>query len=242
VTARATKLTVLALILFSLCGTAFAEVIVFENYQTTLEYKDNKLIVHKSMRLKNVGGNPIIPGEIHFKLSEDSKKGSVAPKVTSFVVKDHFNNDLETRKVDSTNQVDLVFTLWDPLLPGFYHDLTMDYEMEFKPKGVLFYEISIPTEKTTIPIQNVKTEFLLPKNLHITYAPGMEVASDADNRIVRFSDNNNLVFEYSIIPFPRTGLKAVNIFWSVLILLFLVNLIARIRNKRRTAVVEDVRF
>ncbi len=140
------------------------------------------------------------------------------------------------------NQVDLVFTLWDPLLPGFYHDLTMTYEMEFKPKGVLFYEISIPTEKTTIPIQNINTEFKIPKKYHVTYAPGMEVAKDGSNTIIKFSDNSNLVFEYSIIPFPRTGLKAVNIFWIVLILLFVINLIIRIKKKRGQAVVEDVRF
>ena len=43
-----------------------------------------------------------------------------------------------------------------------------EYDVEFKPKGILFYDITLPEEKTTIPIQNQVYELIVPENKHIT--------------------------------------------------------------------------
>lgn len=212
---------------------ASAEVVVFDKYETTMEYEDGILHVTKELRLKNVGTSPIIPGEIHFKLSEDSKNGPIPPDISSFNVINKFDTPLETRKIVSEHEVDLVFTVWDPLLPDFFYDMTMTYDVVFNPSGILFYQIALPDEKTTIPVKNSKTSFLLPKQFHVTYAPDAEIESLDEHTSVSWDSVSSYNLEYSLVPFPRTGIPAVNIFWVIIISLFLIHLFIRMRKKAR---------
>ena len=213
-----------------------SEVVVFDSYQTDATLKDGKLFITKELRLKNVGTTPIIPGEVHFKISQEGKKGASAPQITNFNVVNKYGKALETRKVTTNNEVDLVFTVWDPLLPQFFYEMTMTYELEFKPRGILFYHLILPDERTTIPIKSSETTFNLPKRFHVTYfSPDGEVDSAQDVNTVTWDVKDSYYVEYSIIPFPRMGFKAVNVFWVLIIILFLVNLFSRMRKKARMA-------
>lgn len=232
------KLILFVVVLFTLLLLPFcaAEVIVFDQYSTAMTLDDGKLIVTKHLRLKNVGTNPIIPGEIHFKISQENKKGNAAPAVEEFSVIDKFGKKLETRKFSTDSEVDLVFTIWDPLLPQFIYEMTMTYELPFKPKGVLFYHIVLPEEKTTIPVKASSTTFTLPKRYHVTYySPEGEVSSEKAGKTLSWDVKDVYYVEYSIVPFPRLGIKAVNVFWSLIILLFLVNLFFRMKKKAQLA-------
>ena len=217
---------------------AAAEVVVFDHYDTTMTYKDGTLQVSKQLRLKNIGDNPIIPGEIHFKISKEQKGASVAPTIENFKVTDKFGKELDTRQFATDKEVDLVFTVWDPLLPEFFYDMTMSYELDFKPKGVLFYQVALPEERTTIPIKSASTTFKLPKRYHITYlrpAEGETQTSADGMSAVTWDEKTSYDVEYSVIPFPRLGFKAVNMFWILIIILFLINLFFRMKKKAQMA-------
>lgn len=226
------KKFIIGLILFAMILPIISgEVVVFEKYDTTMTYNNGKLLVTKELRLKNIGDNPIIPGEIHFKISRQEKDKEVAPKIDKFSVKDKFGKELETRTIKTDKETDLVFTVWDPLLPDFFYDMTMTYELEFNPKGVLFYQVLLPEEKTTIPIKSAKSTFVLPKKFHVTYAPEGEVSSEEGHPTVVWNTKDKYEVEYSVVPFPRTGLKGAHVFWILIILIFLINLIFRLKKK-----------
>ena len=228
-------LSVIMLLLLSV-SVVSAEVIVFDKYDTKTTLKDGKLIVTKELRLRNVGPNPIIPGEVHFKLSQETKKGVEAPEIEGFSVVDKFGKKLDTREYDSAEGADLVFTVWDPLLPNFVYEMTMTYEISFKPKGVLFYHVLLPEERTTIPVKESSTEFTLPKRYHVTYfSPDGETYSEKDGNVVNWDVKDAYYVEYSVVPFPRLGIKGVNVFWTLIIILFLVNLFFRMKKKARLA-------
>lgn len=218
------------------CSLASAEVIVFDKYDTQTTLKDGNLIVTKQLRLRNVGPNPIIPGEVHFKISQESRKGLIAPDVEGFSVVDKFGKTLDTRKFATDSEVDLVFTVWDPLLPSFVYEMTMSYEIPFKAKGILFYHLLLPEERTTIPVKQSSTQFTLPKRYHVTYfSPDGEVSSEKEGKVITWDIKDAYYVEYSVVPFPRIGIKAVNVFWTLIIILFLLNLFLKMKKKARMA-------
>ena len=176
-------------------------------------------------------------GIFHFKISKEHKGNTVAPTVENFVVTDKFGKELDTRQFSTDSEVDLVFTVWDPLLPDFFYDMTMSYELDFKPRGVLFYQVVLPEEKTTIPIKDSTTTFELSKKYHITYLSPSEGEIDSvkGKNTVTWDEKSSFNVEYSVIPFPRLGFKAVNAFWIIIIILFLVNLFFRMKKKARMA-------
>ena len=219
------------LLLFIICTPVMAEVVVFDHYDTNFKLEGDKLFIEKSITIKNVGSSPIIPGEIHFQLSHDGFKET--PKISGFSVIDFKNKELDTKLVERDDQTSLVFTVWDPLLPKFFYKVTMKYEVEFSPRGILFYSIELPEEKTTIPIKNENVVFNLPKKYHFTYAPEADIDVENDMRTASWSEASVKEFEYSMIPFPRFGIRAVNLFWWIIIIICFVQLFFRMKRNRR---------
>lgn len=222
----------ISLVLFILlAASALGDIVVFDAYKTTYTMEGDTLLVKKDLRIKNVGSSPIIPGEIHFKISKSEGDTTVPPPISNFNVINKYKKKLDSKQIRKDNEMDLVFTIWDPLLPKFFYDFTMEYEIEFEPKGLMFYEIVIPEEKTTIPIRSAETEFILPDKYHVTYAPEAEI-EDGDEQLIRWESASNLKFEYSYIPMPKLGFPMVNFFWIFLILLLLGVFIFRVLRSR----------
>ena len=209
-------------------------VVVFDKYETSMTLVGDTLQVTKVLRLMNVGVNPIIPGEIHFKLSQHQDGQMVPADVKNLEIIDHYKKAIDSKALLGSESLDIVFTIWDPLLPSFYYDFTMKYEMDFEPRGLLFYEINLPQEKTTITIKDKKTTFTLPKRYHVTYAPGAEIESMDNARVITWFDTSDLDFEYSYLPLPRLGVRMVNVFWIVLICLSLIYLVFRYIRSRKS--------
>jgi hypothetical protein len=195
---------------------ACADVIVFSNYNTRAEItKEGTLHVVKELTLKNTGRSPIIPGELHFRMYEKNDKGEKASKITGFSAKGHYDDVLTIQKLDYSSQTELVIDIWEPILPGFIYNFKVEYDVEFKPKGILFYDFVLPAETTTIPIENQVYQLTVPKNKHITYTVGGKVS---DNLVV-WENINSPQLEYSILPMPKLPIRAVNVFWFSIILL-----------------------
>lgn len=209
------------------------EVIVFDNYDTTFTIGDGKLLVEKDLRLKNVGNSPIIPGEIHFRISQEGSK-NVAPEINSYKAINSENRELDTQLIKTENEASLVFTVWEPLLPNFFYDVTMTYEFEFSPRGVLFYSVSLPQERTTIPIKQYESTVVLSKLNHFTYAPGAEIETTDVGREATWDEQTTVDFEFSVIPLPKLGFKAVNLFWIVIMVILVIQLFLKVRKLWRS--------
>jgi hypothetical protein len=223
---------ILAILILLIVPLSFSEVIVFDNYKTTYSLEGNVLKVKKELRLKNVGTNPIIPGEIHFRITQNTGDEYIAPIISNFDVENARGRSLETKQIKKDNEVDLIFTIWDPLLPNFHYDFYMEYEISFDPKGILFYSINIPNEKTTIPIKRNYVEFYLAKKYHITYAPYSEDLSSSKYSAISFEDPKNVEIEYSFLPLPKTSFHMVNLFWIIAIIIFILIFIIRLKRYR----------
>ncbi len=217
------KRSMIYLVLFVLClQFSVAEVVVFSKYVTTTTLEDDHLHISREIILQNVGGNPIIPGELHFKLHEIKDDKRIAANITDFHAWDEFDAELKTSMGDSPEETDLVVSIWDPVMPKFSKRIRLEYNILFRPKGLLFYELNVPVEETTIPIKNNINTILLPYKYKVTHAPDAEVKNIREDgkkyRSVRWKNQKHMLVEYSLIPLPRLGIRAVNLFWGVVII------------------------
>ncbi|MGM5482372.1 MAG: hypothetical protein ACQESF_02815 [Nanobdellota archaeon] len=205
---------------------SLAEVVVFSDYSTQTTLQDDHLHIHRELTLRNVGGNPIIPGELHFKIHEMEGNKKVASSIRNFEVYNDYDMDMNSRKITGDRETDLVISIWEPVLPKFSYKIFMDYDIEFEPSGLLFYELVVPVEETTIPIKDSSNEIIVPEKYHITHAPDAQVSKKTvnDDKVnsVNWEGKKPMAIEYSIIPLPRVGMKAVNLFWGVIITITLV--------------------
>lgn len=208
-------------LLFVLLDAAIGEVVVFNDYVTHTTLKDDRLLIEREITLKNVGKNPIIPGELHFKLHEIKKNERVPSVVRDFKAQNDYQQELKTRTIEGREETDLVISVWEPVLPQFSYRIKLSYELEFKTKGLLFYELNVPLEETSIPIRNNRHNLYIPSGYHVTYAPNAVVSSVSRNQnayeMVSWENRESMVIEYSRLPLPKMGIRAVNIFWGVVI-------------------------
>lgn len=226
-----------------LVSSAAAEVIVFDTFETTATLNDGNLHVSRKMILQNVGPTPIIPGELHFKLYKLDGNERVPLLVEGLTASRDSGKSIPTKVLEKNSYTDMIINIWDPLLPKFTYTFNVEYDMEFESSGILFYEVQMPAEETTIPIRKSSTQFVFPSNFHVTYAPETKVEKEDGNVVVSWSDTGdditgNVVIEYSRLPFPRIGVKAVNIFWSIVILLLVIVFIRGVIRSRKRLVEE----
>jgi hypothetical protein len=225
------SLLVIPLILLS--SFASAEVVVFRNYitKTTLNKAEGILQIERTVHIHNTGGNPIIPGELHFKLHEIKGEERVASTVENFeaarVFSENNKRDLKTRIVKGERETDLVINVWEPMLPNDHQEIYLTYDMKFSPKGFLFYQMDVPIEETTIPIKNNEHNLYIPAGYHVTFAPNStiskQILNDKRYRVVTWKNRKDMFLEFTRLPMPRLGIKAVNIFWLVIIVSLLIS-------------------
>lgn len=224
----------LPVILFLLlAGTAVAEVLVFDSYDTVSTVEGNKIHIDREMTLTNVARNPVIPGELHFKIYESDGNTRKSIKVSDFTGVNERNTPLLTKIIQRDEETDLSVSVWDPLLPGFSYKFRISYDLYFEPAGLLFYELKIPQEETTIPIRRISQKVLLETKYHVTYAPDTAVDKVAGNVVVSWTgDNQQQVIEYSALPLPRIPVRAVNVFWGVAITLLIGIFVLTVRRRK----------
>lgn len=214
----------LALSLLLVSGAA-AEVLVFDKYDTVSRVDGDTITIEREMTLTNVARNPVIPGELHFRLYQQDGSERRTIKVSDFTASNDRGQALSTKIVNRADETDLAVTIWDPMLPGFSYTFRISYVIEFDPSGLLFYELRIPREDTTIPIKNAQQTVILEDKYHVTYAPDTAVSKLSGNTVVSWAGqaDDGQVIEYSALPLPRIrlgslALRAVNIFWGVIII------------------------
>jgi hypothetical protein len=208
------------LVLLLCVAGASAEVLVFDKYETTSHVDGNKIHIERNMVLTNVARNPVIPGELHFKIYEKDGDSKHTIQVTNFKGQNERGTQLNTKVVTKKDMSDLSVTIWDPMLPGFSYSFKISYDLYFEPSGILFYELKIPQEETTIPIRSTKQTVLLDTKYYVTYAPQTEVSEAEGKNVVSWTHSNDQqVIEYSVLPFPRTGVSGLKAFYGGLIVI-----------------------
>lgn len=199
---------------------SFANVITFDQYYSTSTIEEGKIKVHIETNLKNIGSNPIIPGEVHLKLSNIISNTELQHvNLISYDVKGKDGINLKDRDLTTNREAEIIFEVWDPILPNFFYPITIDYEIEFTPKGVFFYQINIPKSLTTIPITNEIIEYRFSKNLYLTYAINGTYEKGEDYKSIKWNANDNMFFEISRLPIPKMPFTMANVFWTIIIVL-----------------------
>ncbi len=205
---------------------ALGEVVVFSNYETTTTLRDDRLHIEREITLQNVGSNPIIPGELHFRIHELKEGKHVASQIRNLEVYNDYGQEMNNRKVEGDDETQLVVSLWEPVLPQFSYKIYMTYDIMFETKGILFYELVVPVEETTIPIRNSENMIHIPSRYHVTNAPDAQVRmiekEGNEYSEVNWEGKKQMPVEYSVLPLPRLGIKAVNLFWGVIIIITLI--------------------
>lgn len=228
---------ILAVAALCIISATCAEVVVFNSYETESYLQKDKLLIERAIVLQNVGSNPIIPGELHFKLHEIRKGEKVASEVSNLQAANDLGRELKSRQVETVQETDLVVSVWEPVLPKFTYKVLLSYDLRFRPKGLFFYEIKVPVEQTTIPIRDNRHSLYLPAKYHVTYAPGAEVTTvqkGSENlRKVTWSNREDMLVEYSRLPLPKMGIRAVNVFWAMIIAILLASTFVIHRRIRR---------
>jgi hypothetical protein len=231
-------LPLLAVLSLILVGGAAAEVLVFDRYDTVSKVDGNLISIEREMTLTNVARNPVIPGELHFRLYQQDGSSRRTIKVSDFVATNDQGRALSTKVVNRPDETDLAVTIWDPMLPGFSYTFRVSYVMEFDASGLLFYELRIPREDTTIPIKDAKQTVILKDSYSVTYAPDTSVSKVSGNTVVSWAgQNEGQVIEYSSLPLPRisfgsVAFRAVNVFWGVIIVALIGVFALSLKNQR----------
>ena len=88
-------LLIFAVMLIIVLPIAMADIIVFTTYDTRTTLDKGHLKIERDVVLKNVGGAPIIPGELHFKLREITSKGTYGPAVKNLEAHDQYSTELK---------------------------------------------------------------------------------------------------------------------------------------------------
>jgi hypothetical protein len=220
-----------------LAHVASAEVLVFDKYETVSNVKDGKIHIEREMVLTNVARNPVIPGELHFKIYQTEGDEKQQIQVSDFLASNDRGAKLGTKIINKPDETDLSVTIWDPMLPGYSYTFRISYDLYFEPSGLLFYELKIPQEETTIPIKGLKQTVLLDNKYHVTYAPDTDVSQVSGNVVVSWTGANaQQIIEYSSLPLPRIGIRAVNVFWGFLIVLLIGLFVFSVRRNRQQTV------
>lgn len=229
-------LSLVFLVTLSSSFAAFGEVIEFSEFKRDVTYDDGVLYVKTTALLKNTAPYPIIPGELHFTLFERSGFETHSVPVSDFTVVGLNNKNLETYIDTGSFDSDLYFLVWEPVLPGFSYPLTITYTIDFKPKGLLFYNIELPIEETTIPIRKKTLTFSLDSSYFVTYATqGAAVTKLPDQKVVSISDTHTIRVEFTHLPLPKLPVMMVHVFWMILLIILAGILTYRYRSYIRAA-------
>jgi hypothetical protein len=222
---RTIALILSVFVLFVLIPSVSAQVLVFDEYTTQATINKDHIHVERTVTLKNNGQAPIIPGELHFRFFERDGDDKIPIPVTNALATSNRGESLNVKVLDRGTETDLSVQVWNPLLPGFTYQFTMEYDIQFTPRGILFHELTLPQEQTTVPILREDVTFLLDDKYYVTYAPQTSVNKLSGNVVVEWDeDAEDRTIEYSRLPFPQIGIRAVNAFWLTLIVALLAML------------------
>ncbi len=228
-----TSITFLFLFIALLIPQTSAE-IVFDEYITTARITDGVIHVQRDVVLRNAGAVPIIPGELHFRFFERNGDRQQAIPITAARAQNEQGDSLNTNVNDRGRETDISVQIWNPLLPGFTYSFTLFYEIDFAPRGILFYELRLPREQTTIRILNEETRFELDRGYRVTFAPESQVSRLSGNTVITWDESSEQrIVEFSRLPFPKTSLRGVNLFWITIILLLLAVFVLSVLKQRK---------
>lgn len=206
------------------------DIVVFEDYDKTYFMDGDVLRVEKDLTLRNVGNNPIIPGDIRFRMYEVLGGETVPSEIDELQATDG-SRELESRVESYDDYSSIIVSVYNPLLPGYDYQMTVSYEIDFNPTGILFHEMIFPIEETTTPIRDSTTRLVMPNHYKVTFAPDAEISSDSMRQTIEWDGDSDLMLEYTRLPLPRMPFRMVSVFW--LIILAILGVLFIYLNSRR---------
>ncbi len=195
------------------------DVVAFQEYDKTYYLEGDVLRVEKDLVMRNIGNNPIVPGEVRFRMYEVRGSTTVPSDIDEIYARDN-SRELDARVEKYSDYSDLIVHVFNPILPGFDYPISISYELEFNPTGILFHEMLFPIEETTIPIRDSVTRLVMPNRYRVTFAPDTQIEQDGMRRTIEWDGDSELLLEYTRLPMPQMPFRMVSVFWlSVLMVL-----------------------
>jgi len=219
------------LFLFSVSFVNSSSLLVFSNYDTNIVLNsDNTLLVSKTIVIKNIGTEGLVPGQIEFKLPNDN--GDV--KVLNYSVKDGNGGNIKNSIRNSNDKSVIQIEIFQPLLPGFSYTVKLDYTLTYNPSGVIFNKFQIPLkEPGRLKILNGKINLKVPKGKTLTYVDykdnSTKITSNTASWKIGKNTPKSVFFEYSYIPLKIANMAGSTVFWLFVNLVLILLLIREIR-------------
>ncbi len=198
----------------------------FSDYKTILYVHPPYIDVTKEIEIENYGSVGIVPGELVFRILDLTKD-----QVRNLTAKDNFGNVFPTSIKQGQGFVELLIEDYVPIFAKSKQKIIINYQIKFETKALFFYTFTYPLIDTTLPIKHLKLVVKTPKNVHLTYAPGIKCNKKECYWEFENVKKESVTFEVSYLPFPMLKVPAVNIFWygiiSLIILIMLIQFLVR---------------
>jgi hypothetical protein len=221
-------LSLFVLVLFSFSLSFSQE---FSTYDEKIKIYNDKLIVEKTIGIKNKGKKPYVPGDIVFRINE----------AENFKLNE---SSIEIRKLDgskipfsiyrTSNYKTIIARVFMPLIPGYEYKFNLSYEIIYDKKGLLFYSLEIPLKiGKNITINQGSLIIELENDYKFTYFSAKNYT--INENILKYNINSNspdfVKLEYSYIPLKIFNLKGSILFWGIIDLLLILLVIKEIKKE-----------
>lgn len=214
------------------------------SYSTNIQIlNDNTLEVSKTISLENIHIIGLIPGEVEFNVGNEN----LVLNRDSIRAVDIYENiiEFEVREDEDQNQF-LILNLQYPILPEFTYTFTLDYSLEFRPKGIFFKTLEIPSIMSSIPVIEGDFTITIPPLNSITYVHprGETISIDGSTISIDLErpEVETIYLEYSRVPLPNTGVRGSVLFWSFIYFILTIILIRLIIREIRKFYQEQEKY
>lgn len=223
----------LLLIILSYSNSYGTNVQQVSHYSTDIQIKNgNTLEVSKTISLKNIHIKGLIPGEVRFNVGNEF----LMLDENSIQVKDIYENiiDFEVIIGENNNEI-IVLNIEYPVLPEFIYTFYLNYNLDFRSRGIFFKTLEIPNILSTIDVDKGDFSITIPPTHSITYVYPRGNMTTITDSTLKINLNNpqieTIYLEYSIIPLPMTPIRGTIIFWSFIYLIIFLVIVRLIRKE-----------
>ena len=224
----------LLLVILSIFTISAQNVEQFSSYDTTYTFLEKNLIeVNKKIYLRNIHSVGIVPGQVEFKLSSVENSQF---EIFDVSAKNRYGQDINSQLRTTANYYTIFLNIFTPVLPGFEYEINLNYKIKFDNSGIFFKRVQLPlVEDSRIPILSGNIEVNFPKGNSITYLDFKDEFTTINKNQVNFklSENtpNQVLVEYSKIPFGIGSIPGSLVFWLLINFLLIIILALEIRKE-----------
>ncbi len=197
---------------------AIETTVTFEEYEKTYYMEGDSLRVEKDIVMVNRLRSPVVPGSVEFRMYEIRGRDIVPSQISEVYARDN-SRELDTRVETHGDHTKLIVMVRTPLMQDYEFPVSISYEIDFNPSGILFHEVLFPIEETTNTVVDSTTRLVMPNRYRVTYAPDAEIEKDGMRQSIEWGGGTEIMLEYTRLPLPQMPFRMVSVFWLTILLI-----------------------